>query len=251
MKPALSIVVPVCNEEQNIAPLAQEISGAMDHSAWTWEAVWVSDHSTDASEGILKNLMERDPRHRFVNLTVGQGQSAALVEGFRIAQADILVTLDGDGQNDPADIPRLVSHLLETKADMVNGRRLKRHDSFIRKVVSALGNLFRNVVTGENLNDVGCALRAFHRRCVSDLSIHHEMNGMHRFLPSVARINGYRRLEQLNVNHRPRSRGTSKYTALNRLPSFLQDSVTIRRRLRTVPPSPRSNGKPPVERRRA
>lgn len=247
----ISIVIPIKNEQENIRALAGEITVAMDKTTWKWEVIWINDGSTDESLKILELLAVKDPRQKHITLFPSEGQSAALIRGFQAAQADIFATLDGDGQNDPADIPRLIEHLLKTKADMVNGRRLKRNDPIPRKIVSGLGNRFRNIITGESLNDVGCAIRVFYRRCVKDLSIHKEMKGMHRFLPTVSRLNGFRRLEELSVNHRARVGGTSKYTTLSRLPGFLWDTYVIKRRLLSLPRNPRSWGRPPSDRRRS
>lgn len=223
----------------------------MDKTPWKWEAIWINDGSTDGSLKILELLAASDPRQKHITLLPSGGQSAALVKGFQAAQADIIATLDGDGQNDPADIPRLIQHLLSTKADMVNGRRFERNDRIDRKIVSKLGNICRNLVTGEKLNDVGCAIRVFYRRCVKDLSIQKELKGMHRYLPTISRLNGFRRLEELSVNHRVRQGGTSKYGTLSRLPDFIHDTNVIRRKLRSLPTNQRSWRRPTADRRRA
>lgn len=246
----VSVVIPVQNEEENILPLGQEISRAFALRNFSWESIWINDHSTDQTRTRLADLSKSDSRHTVIDLSSGNGQSAALAEGFRYAKGELFATIDGDGQNDPADIPMLIDHLVTHRVDMVTGRRLKRHDDLLRKIVSPLGNLFRNWVTGENLHDVGCGLRVFRRQCVEDLSIRNSIRGMHRFMPSVARLNGCRRIEEIPVNHRPRSTGQSKYTALNRLPEFIRDTIVVGRRLNSLPPNPHTRRRGSLDRRR-
>lgn len=247
---SLSVVIPVRDEEENVLALAKEIDAALVPTSWDWEVIWVDDHSTDKSPSLLLDLSAASHRHRYIKLLAGTGQSKALVAGFQAARADILATLDADGQNDPADIPRLLNHLLLTNADMVNGRRLRRRDPIVRKIFSAGGNLVRNFLTGERLNDVGCAMRVLHRRCIANLAVHERMYGMHRFIPSISRLNGCRRLEEIAVNHRPRQKGSSKYSVLSRLPHFLYDSAVITKLLWKLPRSPRTWVRPAKDRRR-
>jgi len=132
MRIDISIIVPVKDEEENISILANEINEAMKNVNLSWECIWIDDGSTDTTATELKKLNEKDFRHRFLLLVRNFGQSAALSVGFQDARGDIIATLDGDGQNDPADIPRLIEVLQKTEVDMVNGIRHKRHDSFIR-----------------------------------------------------------------------------------------------------------------------
>ncbi len=221
----ISVIVPVKDEDENITLLAGEIDTAMAKMNYSWECLWVDDGSTDDTLSRISKIGETNPRHRYLSLERNFGQSAAMAAGFKHAEGRILVTLDGDGQNDPADIPMLVNRLISENADMVNGRRRKREDSLIRKISSRLGNGFRNWVTGENVRDVGCSLRAFRRPCVEHVPV---FKGMHRFLPTLVRIVGYGRIVEISVNHRPRERGQTKYGIGNRLWVGLADTLAVR-----------------------
>jgi len=190
-----------------------------------WECIWIDDGSTDTTVGELKKLSACDARHRLVILARNFGQSAALSVGFQNATGDILVTLDGDGQNDPADIPRLIEKLQKHGADMVNGVRQKRHDSFIRKISSRIANNFRDWVTGDSVTDVGCSVRVFKRECVKGIPV---FKGMHRFLPTLVRMQGYTHIMESLVNHRPRVRGKTKYGIQNRLWVGLADLAAVK-----------------------
>lgn len=217
----LTIVVPVKNEEANIPPLAAEIDAAMAGVDYAWEALWVDDGSTDRSRAAMQAL--RAP-HRWIALDRNHGQSAAFMAGFRSARGTWIGTLDGDGQNDPADLPKLLQEALAGGADMVNGYRAKRADTIVRKVSSRVGNGFRNLLTGRTVRDVGCSTRVCRREALVDLPFFH---GMHRFLPTLVTAHGWR-IAELPVNHRARERGTSKYGVWNRLWAGLRDLFGVR-----------------------
>ncbi|OPY81082.1 MAG: Undecaprenyl-phosphate 4-deoxy-4-formamido-L-arabinose transferase [Syntrophorhabdus sp. PtaU1.Bin153] len=225
MHPEVSIVIPVKDEDKNIDALAKEIDAAFAPVDFSWECLWIDDGSTDDTAKILTQLHDKNPHHRFVLLTRNFGQSAALSVGFQNARGDILATLDGDGQNDPNDIPRLVKLLREHDADMVNGVRRKRHDSFVRKISSRIANGFRNRVTGDNITDVGCSLRVFRSKCVKRIPV---FKGMHRFFPTLVRIQGFSQIIESPVNHRPRIRGETKYGIQNRLWVGLADLGAVK-----------------------
>jgi len=225
MQVALSIIIPVKDEGENIDILGNEINMAMENVTLPWECIWIDDGSTDTTVGELKKLSACDARHRLVILARNFGQSAALSVGFQNATGDILVTLDGDGQNDPADIPRLIEKLQKHGADMVNGVRQKRHDSFIRKISSRIANNFRDWVTGDRVTDVGCSVRVFKRECVKGIPV---FKGMHRFLPTLVRMQGYTHIMESLVNHRPRVRGKTKYGIQNRLWVGLADLAAVK-----------------------
>ncbi len=208
-----SIVIPVKDERRQIRALADEIDLALQGTSRVWEVMWVDDGSSDGSLEELHQLNSERPQHRFISLEINVGQSAALHAGFRHAQGSIIATLDGDGQNDPADLVKMVAMIEEGKADMVNGYREKRQDSQFRLVASRIANAARNVMTGRTVRDVGCSTRAFRRECVEDLPT---FRGMHRFLPTLASLKGYS-LAEVPVNHRPRLSGQTKYTINNRL----------------------------------
>lgn len=221
----ISIIIPVKNEQENIPLLAKEVDMAMGSMDYSWECIWLDDGSTDSTLAELERLNRAESHHQFISLSRNYGQSAALYTGFCYAKGEILVTLDGDGQNDPADIPALVKRLLDENADMVNGIRQKRRDSVVRKISSRIGNGFRNRVTKEQVRDVGCSLRAFRHRCVENIPV---FKGMHRFLPTLARIRGCAKILEMPVNHRPRVHGQTKYGIGNRLWVGLMDTLAVR-----------------------
>ncbi|MGA3113824.1 MAG: glycosyltransferase family 2 protein [Syntrophobacteraceae bacterium] len=209
----ISIVIPVRNEAENIPPLAKELESIMDREFAEWECIWVDDGSSDGSLALLRELARADHRHRYISFERNAGQSAAFWAGFSEARAAIIATIDGDGQNDPADIPMLFRTVESGAADMANGYRARRQDSLKRKISSILGNGFRTWVTGKTVRDAGCATRVFRRECVQSIP---RFAGMHRFLPTLAALQGFK-LTEAPVNHRPRLRGRSKYSIGNRL----------------------------------
>ena len=220
----LSIVVPVKDEQDSVAPLAAEIDAALSGTPWTWECVWVDDGSTDGSAARIADLAARDHRHRLVSLERNQGQSAALLAGFARVAGRWVAMMDADLQNDPADLPALVRVLESGEADMVNGRRAVRRDSALRKFSSRVANGMRNALTGRTVDDVGCSLRVMRRECVDNLP---RFQGMHRFLPTLAAMDGWR-LAQVYVNHRARGHGETKYGVGNRLWVGIDDLFGVR-----------------------
>ena len=224
-EPFLSIVIPVFNERDNILPLAEEIEFVMGSTAWSWECLWVDDGSNDGTSDQLQAIHNRNSCHNFICHTLNYGQSAALYTGFIHAKGEIIVTLDGDGQNDPGDIPLLVNRLLEEDLDMVNGLRNKREDSFVRKISSRIANGFRNWMTHEQIMDVGCSLRALRRQAVEHIPV---FKGMHRFLPTLVKLSGHEKILELPVGHRPRKHGQTKYGIHNRLWVGIMDTMAVR-----------------------
>ena len=221
----LSIIVPVKNEEQSIDRLADEIGTVMNTTSWSWECLWIDDGSTDNTLVELRQINARNNHHQYLVLPANYGQSAALSVGFRHARGKIFVTLDGDGQNDPRDIPGMMERLIEDNADMVNGWRQKRKDPFVKRISSRIANGFRNWVTNEKVRDVGCSLRVFRHRCVDKIPV---FKGMHRFLPTLARIGGYVKIVEMPVRHRPREYGLTKYGINDRLWVGLIDTLAVK-----------------------
>jgi len=219
---ALSIVVPVYDEVDNIEPLHGEIDAALAGVDGTAEFIYVDDGSRDGSGERLAELAKRDQRVRVIRLDGNHGQSAALDAGFRAVRGEITVTLDADLQNDPADIPRLLAAL--ERADVVNGVRVGRQDSWVRKLSSRIGNGFRNWVTRESVTDVGCSLRAMRSRYLRGVKLY---RGMHRFLPTLLRMEGAT-VTEIPVNHRARRHGRSKYGIANRLFVGIADVFAVR-----------------------
>lgn len=224
-EPFLSIIIPVFNERDNILPLAGEIEAVMGSTAWSWECLWVDDGSNDGTADQLQAIHTGNPCHNFICHTRNYGQSAALHTGFFNARGKVLVTLDGDGQNDPAYIPPLVKRLIEEDLDMVNGRRDKREDNFVRKISSRIANGFRNWMTKEQIMDVGCSLRALRRQAVEHIPV---FKGMHRFLPTLVKLSGHERIVEMPVGHRSRRHGQTKYGIHNRLWVGILDTLAVR-----------------------
>lgn len=219
----LSVVVPVRDEEASIPILAAEVEAALDGAGISWECVWVDDGSRDGTRAALLALSERRAEHRLIRLDPGGGQSAALLTGFAAVRGELVATLDGDLQNDPSDLPRMVEELRSRDVDLVNGVRIRRRDRWIRRVSSRIANGFRNIVTREQVTDVGCAIRVFRSRGVSRLP---SFRGMHRFLPTLLRLQGYS-LAELPVSHRPRQAGRTHYGVHNRLWVGLLDTFGV------------------------
>jgi dolichol-phosphate mannosyltransferase len=210
--PLLSVVVPVRNEAPNILPLIAEIAVALDGIAG--EIVYVDDGSTDATPRLLAQAAAAGSI-RWRRHTRGYGQSAALVTGVRAARGAWIATLDGDGQNDPADIPRLVEQALASGSQPVlfAGRRVNRRDTWVKRATSRVGNVVRARLLGDDTLDSGCGLKLLRRETFLDLP---QFDHMHRFLPAlVLRAGG--RVEPVPVNHRPRQHGRSNYGTLDRL----------------------------------
>jgi dolichol-phosphate mannosyltransferase len=228
----LSIVVPVFNEADNVAPLAQEVAAAFRESRQTLELIFVDDGSTDRTWEEIAISRRRDPRVRGLRLHQNSGQSAALWTGLQVAMAPIIATLDGDRQNDPADLPTLLAAL--EQADLVVGVRTKRQDSAVRRWSASVARWARMAVLGVGFQDTGCNLRVFRRRVLADIL---PFNGFHRFLPVLAHASGTKVVE-VPVHHRPRTAGASKYGVWNRLWRGLADLAAIawyqQRRLRPV-----------------
>ena len=221
-RPEISLVIPVYNEEENLPVLAAEIRAAMEPTGRAYEVIYVDDGSTDASPQVLAGLAREDPRIRIVRQRRNSGQSAAFDAGFRHARGGIVVTLDADLQNDPADIPRLLERM--DGFDVVNGVRARRRDNWVRRISSKIANGVRNRVTRESVTDVGCTLRAVRAEYLRNLPL---FNGMHRFLPTLLRMEGAR-VTEVPVNHRPRLHGQPKYGIHNRLWRGLVDLYGVR-----------------------
>ena len=223
-QPILSVVIPVYDEEVNVGPVAEAVAQVL--GAWDrpFELIFVDDGSTDSTFERLRELTTRHAELRVLQLDRHAGQTAAFEAGFRAARAPVVATMDGDGQNDPRDLPRLLERLERGDVDMVNGVRVKRHDSWLRRISGRIANAVRNAMTHESVTDVGCSLRVFRRECVEQLSL---FDGLHRFFPTLVRIRGFR-IAEMPVNHFPRRGGRSKYGVHNRLWRGLRDLFAVR-----------------------
>jgi glycosyltransferase involved in cell wall biosynthesis len=222
-RPRLSVVVPVFNEEGSLPVLHQEIVAALEPAGIDFEVLYVDDCSSDGSLGVMKRLWEQDPRVRIVKFKRNSGQTAAMAAGFDRARGELVATLDGDLQNDPADIPRMIS-ILEQGYDIVAGWRRRREDGFVlRRLPSRLANRLISLISGVRIHDTGCTLKIFRSALVRSLSIYADQ---HRFLPVLSVGSGARVTETV-VNHRARRYGHSKY-GLSRATRVLLDLLSIK-----------------------
>jgi len=211
----LSVVIPVRNEAPNIAPLVAEIRAALDGGC-DYEIVYVDDGSSDDTVAAIRGLARDFPRLRLVRHRRGAGQSAAIRSGVQAARADWIATLDGDGQNDPADIARLWAIAKEAPPEpplLVAGYRQKRRDSAMKRLSSRIANAVRAALLGDGTPDTGCGLKLFRRALFLDLPF---FDHCHRFLPALVKRQGGS-TRSVVVNHRPRAGGTSNYGTLDRL----------------------------------
>ncbi len=220
-RPQLSAVVPAYNEVECIPVLVAELRAALDATMLAWELVLVNDGSSDGTGDAMGAEAAADTRVRVLHLERNAGQSAALAAGLSRARGDVLVTLDADLQNDPADIPALLVAL--EQADVVSGVRAKRHDSWIRLVSSRVANATRRAALGDSVTDIGCSLKAYRREVLEGLPM---FVGVHRFLPALCSFRGARVVE-MTVSHRARTRGVSKYGMGNRLWRGIHDLIGV------------------------
>jgi glycosyltransferase involved in cell wall biosynthesis len=220
--PELSLVIPAYNERDNVIPLFAELREALAGVGQSYEIVVVDDGSRDGTAEWLAREAERDPRVVAVLFTANCGQSAALAAGIRRARGAVIVTLDADLQNDPADLPRLLAALDE--ADVVSGVRRHRQDDWLRRISSRIANATRRAVLGDPLTDIGCSFKAYRREALEGIPL---FVGAHRFLPALCMFRGAR-LTEVPLSHRPRRHGTSKYGVGNRLWRGLYDLVGVR-----------------------
>ncbi len=220
----LSVVIPVYNEEENLPELWAELRSVLEPLGLAFEVVLVDDGSRDRSAELIRGFREADPRVRLVRLKANAGETAATDAGFKAARGRWVVTMDADLQNDPRDIPTLLSQL--DRWDAVTGWRVTRGDgdSVVRRVSSRVANRARNWISDESIQDSGCTFRAFRRECLRGLVLY---RGFHRFIPTLLRMRGYRVIE-VPVRNRPRRFGRSKYGVLNRVFVATADLLVVR-----------------------
>src|SRR5450432_3308981 len=215
--PAVSVVVPLFNEEENVPILQAELAAAL--SGLEHEIIFVDDGSTDQSLARLKKA----PEVRVLRFEKNAGQSAAIYAGVNAARGATVVLIDGDLQNDPADIPRLLAEI-DRGADLVCGYRAKRKDTLVKRLTSRIANSVRSRFTKDGVRDTGCSLKAMRRECITTLV---PFKGMHRFIPALVKGGGYK-LVEIPVNHRPRKFGLSKYGLGNRALRATVDMFGVR-----------------------
>lgn len=221
-KPEISVVLPVYNEEENLPVLVPQIVEVMRTLDRKYEIILVDDGSTDRSFEVIGDLGKKYMETRYIRFKNNSGQSAAFDAGFKAAMGDIIVTLDSDLQNDPNDIPKLISYI--PQYDIVCGRRAGRQDSFTKRLSSVIANKARNFLIKDNIHDTGCSLKVYKKEWIDKIKLY---NGMHRFLPALLDMEGARIME-VKVSHHPRQYGTSKYNIRNRLFKGLYDLLAVR-----------------------
>ncbi len=219
----LSVVVPVYNEEKNLNPLHSELRAVMEKLGMSYELVFVDDGSTDNTYAQLEALFKADKATRVVRFRRNFGQTSAFAAGFDFARGDLIITLDADGQNDPADIPRLLEKLHEGDFDIVIGWRTNRKESFMRRLVSRAANRLISQSSNVVVHDRGCSLKIFKSEIVKQMNLYGQL---HRFLPELASVIGVR-VAEIPVNDRARQYGKSKYGALTRTPRVILDLITV------------------------
>ena len=217
-----SVTVPVYNEQDNLGELADNIKQAMSKLDKPWEAILVDDGSHDDSRRIIKEICEQDPHFRYLFFDHNHGQTAAFDAGFKSARGRLIITMDADLQVDANDIPKLLEKIDEY--DAVVGYRAKRQDTVVKKLSSKIANNIRNKLSGESIRDTGCPLKIMKRECLSNVKL---FKGMHRFFPTLIKMEGYT-VTEVPVNHFPRVHGVSKYNISNRALRALLDLFAVR-----------------------
>lgn len=225
-RPWVSVVIPIKDERENLTPLVEQLLKVLAAQSQSqtepFEILFVDDGSMDGSGPLLDQLAAQHPQLTILHFDRNYGQTSAFDAGFRQAAGKLIVTLDGDLQFDPADIPNLLP--LAATYDLVCGWRKDRHDNVIRKLSSRTAFLFRNIVTGDPIHDTGCSLKVFRRQVVDRIPL---FEGMHRFFPALARMHGFT-VTEVPVRHLPRAHGRSKYGVGNRLFKGLYDLLAVR-----------------------
>lgn len=220
--PSVTVVAPVYDERDNLEPLVDELTRELRAHRISFEVLLVDDGSRDGSAEVIRGLVPRFPELRAIRFRENRGQTAAFDAGFKHARGTIVVTIDADLQNDPGDIPKLLA-AIEGHAAAV-GFRATRRDTWLRRLSSRIANGIRNRLSGDDIIDTGCSLKAFRREALGDVKL---FTGMHRFLPTLLRMEGYS-VVQVPVNHRPRHAGRSKYGVWNRALRAFVDLLAVR-----------------------
>src|SRR4030042_706079 len=212
----ISVVIPVYNESENISPLSSELKSVLSGLNKDYEMIFINDGSSDGTLQVLKNIHSENPKVKIIDLNKNFGQTAAISAGFNFAKGKIVITMDGDLQNDPHDIPRLIEEI-DKGFGIVCGYRENRKDPVLKIIFSKIGNWLISLFLGLKIRDYGCALKAFRKEVIKDLNLYGEM---HRFIPAAASWSGAK-IEEINVKHRPRKRGKSKYGSSRVVKVFL------------------------------
>lgn len=218
----ISVVIPVYNEEENLPILIPKLMEVLEGIGKPYEMIFVDDGSTDRSRPFLKQKASQHPQIHVLGFKKNCGETAAGAAGLKEARGEIIVTIDADLQNDPKDIPRMLEYLKDY--DMVTGWREKREDSWVKRITSKIANAIRNRLSGETIQDSGCTFRAYQRECLKNLKL---FKGMHRFMPTLVKMEGFRVIE-IPIAHHPREFGVSKYTTWNRMIRAFIDLLAVK-----------------------
>jgi dolichol-phosphate mannosyltransferase len=221
-RPEYSVVIPLMNEEENIQDLIEELRPIMKGLQKPWELICIDDGSTDQTLQVLQKLRTQMPELRVISFERNFGQTSAFDAGFRSALGQYVITLDGDRQNDPRDIPKLVA--LAASHDLIVGWRKQRQDSLIKKMTSTIANFVRGRVCKDHMHDTGCSLKLYRKSALDAIQLFH---GMHRFLPALFLMKGFR-VTEIPVNHRKRAKGKTKYNFFNRSFNTVADMLAVR-----------------------
>lgn len=214
----ISIVIPVFNEEENVAAFHQEIVDVCKRNNYVFEIIFIDDGSSDNT---VKEIKKLSPA-KLVRLRKNFGQTAAMDAGIKQAKNFYIVTMDGDRQNDPNDIPGMIKYLEENDLDVVSGWRKKRKDGFFKRFVSRGANFLRSMIIHDGIRDSGCSLKVYKRECFEQVSLYGEM---HRFIPAILKIKGFK-IGEVEVNHRPRTKGVTKYNWRRTFKGFI-DMISV------------------------
>ncbi len=214
----LSVVVPVYNEEGNVEELHREIKEVCEKAGYDFEIIFINDGSSDHTDQICRTLAPL----KYILFRRNFGQTAAMDAGIKAATKEFIVTMDGDRQNDPADIPKMIDYLLENDYDMVSGWRKNRKDTFMKKFISRGANFLRGILVHDGIHDSGCSLKAYRRECFNGINLYGEQ---HRFIPAILKIKGFR-VGEMVVNHRARTSGITKYNWHRTIKGFV-DMISV------------------------
>ncbi len=215
---SISVVVPVYNEEGNVAALHGEINDVCKANGYVYEIIFVDDGSSDNTIGICKTLAPL----KLIRLRKNFGQTAAMDAGIKAAKNYYIITMDGDGQNDPKDIPDMIRYLEENDLDVVSGWRKNRKDTLMKRFTSRGANLLRGLIVHDGIHDSGCSLKVYKRECFNGINLYGEQ---HRFIPAILKIKGFR-IGEIVVNHRPRTSGYTKYNWKRTIKGFV-DMISV------------------------
>ena len=214
----ISIVIPVFNEEENIPDIFREIKSVCEENRYVYEIILTDDGSTDRTFEVAQSLAPV----KVIRFRRNFGQTAALDAGIKQAQYPFIITMDGDGQNDPHDIPKLIQHLKDNSLDIVSGWRKKRMDPFLKRFVSRIANFLKGFLIQDGIHDSGCSLKVYKKECFQQIDLYGEM---HRFVPAILKIKGFR-VGEVVVNHRPRKYGKTKYNWRRTFKGFI-DMISV------------------------